>query len=121
VVCSNPGKYTIDLAQAWESQSLDRFLQSCNADQGYDSIRTAGLCPTNDGHLSDLSIISTEPEDAMEFWVGLSLGMHLGRIIADVLEKIGREYGLLDTKAEHEIEQIEKLETEVMDVVEELR
>jgi hypothetical protein len=32
----------------------------------------------------------------MEFWIGLSVGMHLGKVIADYLEKFVEAYGLLD-------------------------
>jgi hypothetical protein len=32
----------------------------------------------------------------MEFWIGLSVGMHLGRVIADYLEKLELAHGLLD-------------------------
>jgi len=34
----------------------------------------------------------------MEFWIGLSVGMHLGKVIADYLEKFVDAYGLLDPK-----------------------
>ncbi len=44
----------------------------------------------------------------MEFWVGLSVGMHLGKMIADNLEKVVEAYGLLDSptieKAKEKIE-----------------
>jgi hypothetical protein len=32
----------------------------------------------------------------MEFWSGLSVGMHLGKVIADYLQKFVEAYGLLD-------------------------
>ena len=45
----------------------------------------------------------------MEFWIGLSVGMHLGRVIADRLEKFDEEYGLLDaTSAEKAKEKIRR-------------
>ncbi len=45
----------------------------------------------------------------MEFWIGLSAGMHLGKVIADSLEKFVEAYGLLDrTTAEKGKEKIER-------------
>jgi hypothetical protein len=45
----------------------------------------------------------------MEFWIGLSAGMHLGKIIADYLEKTVEAYGLLDSSAiERAREKIER-------------
>ncbi|HMK36845.1 MAG TPA: hypothetical protein VK463_17355 [Desulfomonilaceae bacterium] len=32
----------------------------------------------------------------MEFWIGLSVGMHLGKVLADYLEKLVESYGLFD-------------------------
>ena len=40
----------------------------------------------------------------MEFWIGLSVGMHLGKVIAEYLEKFGKAYGLLDTAAAEKAE-----------------
>ena len=49
----------------------------------------------------------------MEFWIGLSAGMHLGKFIAEYLEKFGKAYGLLDSSslaiAEQKIEQRSEL------------
>jgi len=45
----------------------------------------------------------------MEFWIGLSAGMHLGKVIADYLEKFVEAYGLLDrATAEKGKEKIER-------------
>lgn len=45
----------------------------------------------------------------MEFWIGLSVGMHLGKVIADYLEKFVEAYGLLDpATAEEAKEKIER-------------
>ena len=42
----------------------------------------------------------------MEFWVGLSVGMHLGKIVADYLQKFVDAYGLLDATTLKEINEI---------------
>jgi hypothetical protein len=44
----------------------------------------------------------------MEFWIGLSVGMHLGRILAGYLEKFGMAYGLLSEETCKEIDEIEE-------------
>jgi len=46
----------------------------------------------------------------MEFWIGLSVGMHLGRIIADYLQKIVDASGILSPAAREEIAELEKVE-----------
>jgi hypothetical protein len=40
----------------------------------------------------------------MEFWIGLSVGMHLGKILADYLEKFGVAHGLLSQESAEEVE-----------------
>ena len=56
----------------------------------------------------------------MEFWIGLSVGMHLGRVIAEHLEKFVEACGLLDpATAEKAKKQIER-EAEMGKVIEEL-
>ena len=56
----------------------------------------------------------------MEFWIGLSVGMHLGKVLAEYLEKFCKAYGLLDpTAAEKAEEQIER-RSEIAAAVEEL-
>ena len=44
----------------------------------------------------------------MEFLIGLSVGMHLGSVLAKYLEKFGIAYGLLSEEARKEIDEIEK-------------
>jgi hypothetical protein len=45
----------------------------------------------------------------MEFWIGLSVGMHLGKVVAEYLEKFVEAYGLLDpATAEKAKEKIER-------------
>jgi hypothetical protein len=53
----------------------------------------------------------------MEFLIGLSVGMHLGRVIAECLEKFGKAYGLLESKTVREIERIEALERDLSSLV----
>lgn len=59
----------------------------------------------------------------MEFWIGLSVGMHLGKIIADYLEQIVEAYGLLDKatveKAEKKIARRSQMGAIVDKIVEE--
>jgi hypothetical protein len=53
----------------------------------------------------------------MEFWIGLSVGMHLGKVLADYLQRFVDAYGLLDTKTLGEIKEIEDLEGKLSSVV----
>lgn len=53
----------------------------------------------------------------MEFWIGLSVGMHLGRVIAEYLEKLSTACGLLSPEAVKEIAEIEKVEEEVSAII----
>lgn len=53
----------------------------------------------------------------MEFWIGLSVGMHLGKVIADYLEKIIEAYGLLDSEAIRETKEIEEVESRIGSIV----
>ncbi len=55
----------------------------------------------------------------MEFWIGLSVGMHLGKIIADYLERFIETYGLLDDATVKEIKEIETVESDVSSIVDE--
>jgi hypothetical protein len=56
----------------------------------------------------------------MEFWIGLSVGMHLGKVIAEYLEKFVEVYGLLDpATAEKAKEKIER-RAEMGKIIEEL-
>jgi hypothetical protein len=45
----------------------------------------------------------------MQFWIGLSVGMHLGKVIAEYLEKFGEAYGLLESKTTERIDKIEAI------------
>jgi hypothetical protein len=49
----------------------------------------------------------------VEFWIGLSVGMQLGKVIADYLEKFFQANGILDPatveKAKEKIERREKI------------
>jgi hypothetical protein len=58
----------------------------------------------------------------MEFWIGLSVGMHLGKVIAEYLETVCKAWGLLDAesaeKAEEQIERRSKIGTIVGELVE---
>jgi hypothetical protein len=52
----------------------------------------------------------------MEFWVGLSVGMHLGKIVADYLQKFVDAYGLLDATTLREMKTIEEAASEISSV-----
>jgi hypothetical protein len=43
----------------------------------------------------------------MEFWIGLSVGMHLGKLLAQYLEKFGVAYGLLDQGTAEKVKNFE--------------
>ena len=53
----------------------------------------------------------------MEFWIGLSVGMHLGSVLAGYLEKFGIAYGLLSEEAGKEIDEIEKTTLDVGKII----
>ncbi|MGB6065812.1 MAG: hypothetical protein WBG50_13490 [Desulfomonilaceae bacterium] len=55
----------------------------------------------------------------MEFWIGLSVGMHLGRVIAENLEKIVKTYGILSPTTCKEIGEIEAAEGKISSLVDE--
>jgi hypothetical protein len=56
----------------------------------------------------------------MDFWIGLSVGMHLGRVLADYLEKFGKSYGLLDAETVEKAEEKIQRRRELGAIVEEL-
>ena len=56
----------------------------------------------------------------MEFWIGLSVGMHLGTVVAGYLEKLIEAYGLLDASTVKEINRIQEAEQKVASVVDQL-
>jgi hypothetical protein len=49
----------------------------------------------------------------MEFWIGLSVGMHLGKIIADCLEKFGLAYGLLGEETVKDLDSYQEAATQI--------
>jgi hypothetical protein len=56
----------------------------------------------------------------MEFWIGLSVGMHLGKVIAEYLEKLVAAYGLLDPVTAEKVKEKIQRRGEMGEVVEEL-
>ena len=56
----------------------------------------------------------------MDFWIGLSIGMHLGRVLADYLEQFGKAYGLLDSATLERAERKIEFRSELGEIVEEL-
>lgn len=52
----------------------------------------------------------------MEFWVGLSVGMHLGKVIADYLQKFVKAHGLLDARTIKEMDEIEEAAKELSSI-----
>ena len=56
----------------------------------------------------------------MEFWIGLSVGMHLGKVVADYLERLIKAYGLLDAETLEEIDRIEEIEQGLASVMDQL-
>ncbi len=53
----------------------------------------------------------------MEFWIGLSGGMHLGRVIADYLEKFDVAHGLLDPASAEKAKEKIKRRGEIGEIV----
>ncbi len=53
----------------------------------------------------------------MEFWVGLSVGMHLGKIVADYLQKFVDAYGHLDATTLERMNEIATVGSEISSVV----
>ena len=56
----------------------------------------------------------------MEFWIGLTAGMHLGKFIAEYLEKLVEYYGLLSPGTMEEIREIESEENELLETVDDI-
>jgi hypothetical protein len=56
----------------------------------------------------------------MEFWIGLSVGMHLGRVLAGYLEKLGAAYGLLSDETRKDIDEIEEVTREIGEIIDEI-
>jgi hypothetical protein len=53
----------------------------------------------------------------MEFWIGLSVGMHLGKVIADYLEKFADYYGLMDAAESEQVKRKIERRAEIGDLV----
>lgn len=56
----------------------------------------------------------------MEFWIGLSAGMHLGRVIAEYLQKLIDAYGLLPPSTIDRITKLERAGDEVSSIIDDL-
>jgi hypothetical protein len=56
----------------------------------------------------------------MEFWIGLSVGMHLGRVLAGYLEKFGIAYGLLSEQSQKELTEVGMATSEITALIEEV-
>ena len=56
----------------------------------------------------------------MEFWIGLSVGMHLGGFIAKHLESFVESRGLLSQETCEEIKRIEEVEGEACEIFDEV-
>jgi hypothetical protein len=56
----------------------------------------------------------------MEFWIGLSVGMHLGKILADYLEKFGVAYGLLSQETSKKLDAFEEATREIGAIIDEV-
>jgi hypothetical protein len=50
----------------------------------------------------------------MEFWVGLLIGMHLGKFFGEILEKHLESSGIIDHETHEMLDQIEDLEEDVV-------
>jgi len=56
----------------------------------------------------------------MEFWIGLSVGMHLGSVVAKYLERLIEEQGLLSPQTCEVIKSIEQIEDETSETLDEV-
>jgi hypothetical protein len=56
----------------------------------------------------------------MEFWIGLSVGMHLGSVVAKHLERFIEERGLLSPQTCEIIKGIEQIEDETCETLDEV-
>ena len=56
----------------------------------------------------------------MEFWIGLSVGMHLGSVVAKHLERFIEEWGLLSPQTCEIIKDIERIEDETCETLDEV-
>jgi hypothetical protein len=52
----------------------------------------------------------------MEFWIGLSVGMHLGKIIADYLQKYVGTHELLEASTLEKIKVIEDVASDISSI-----
>ncbi|HTY23602.1 MAG TPA: hypothetical protein VMC85_10755 [Desulfomonilaceae bacterium] len=56
----------------------------------------------------------------MEFWIGLSVGMHLGSVITKHLERFIEARGLLSSGTRKIIDRIEKIESETCETLDDV-
>jgi hypothetical protein len=56
----------------------------------------------------------------MEFWIGLSVGMHLGSLVAKHLERFIEERGLLSPQTCEIIKSIEQIEDDTCETLDEV-
>lgn len=56
----------------------------------------------------------------MEFWIGLSVGMHLGKVLAGYLEKFGVAYGLLSEQSQKDLQEVGMATREITELIEEV-
>ncbi|MGO9123019.1 MAG: hypothetical protein ACLQPD_36035 [Desulfomonilaceae bacterium] len=56
----------------------------------------------------------------MEFWIGLSVGMHLGSVVAKHLERFIEEWGLSSPETCEIIKGIEQIEDEACETLDEV-
>ena len=56
----------------------------------------------------------------MEFWIGLSVGMHIGSVITKHLERFIEAQGLLAAGTRKIIDRIEDIESETCEILDEV-
>jgi len=56
----------------------------------------------------------------MEFWIGLSIGMHLGGLVVKHLERLFEAQGLLSAETCETIDYVEQVEDEVREIMDEV-
>jgi hypothetical protein len=53
----------------------------------------------------------------MEFWMGILIGMHIGKIVADKLEDYCEQEGIISPETHHLLDEIEEVEEELGDIL----
>jgi len=56
----------------------------------------------------------------MEFWIGLSVGMHIGSVITKHLERLIEAHGLLSPATRKIIDRFEEIESETCETLDEV-